>query len=335
MTTYALVIVALLLFTPAGVSAMAAPRPPDPVAPENLPALSADAVVVVRDLELEVHCRTRRQAMRCRVRMRFEAYAPAGAVLDLPVAAEWRVNDLAVSGAVEIPPGRAVEVHMARRFVVRERRGQGLYLIAEPMFVRHALFGEFHHTSRGSGSEGMLLFRGSQWQLEGSATVHAARSRRAQIHVNDMPMPESVSARLSAMPRHIRLVLEAPRPTPRVLRRGGPVFMLGTGRDGLRARAGYEAGLGQFGFLQFLVESDFKRALGAAVMLEAALPSPLYLIPSLSAGIGLRVEARDDPHVALRFALGAGVVGMQLVASLDWAPHRRRVEPALLGRISF
>ena len=92
----------------------------------------------------------------------------------------------------------------------------------------------------------------------------------------------------------------------------------------------------QKSFLQGLVETDFRESVALVLMLEAALISPLYIIPSLSAGAGFRVETRAGPQVALRFALGANLgMGMGLQATLDWDVRGRRATTALAGRLGF
>lgn len=332
----------MTLVVPRGVRARA--DTPHEAAPPP-PGMTVQGEVDVEDARVRVRCRTARQRSRCVVTLSFVVHAREAAHVTLPAVAGGRVQ---VDGD-ECGPPRQCVLPLAggerRRITVRTRRAlwetrsEGLYLVAEAAWTRHALLGEFQHIHRGSAAEHLALFEGPGWSLRGSFRVDAPPARRLTVSVDGQRMPGTVEAQLSALPSSLTIHLEAPRETPRWLRRGGPLFMLGTTMGSQRGfiwRAGYEAGFGRHGFLQGLVETDFRESVALVLMLEAALISPLYIIPSLSAGAGFRVETRAGPQVALRFALGANLgMGMGLQATLDWDVRGRRATTALAGRLGF
>ena len=334
------------LAVPAAVPSVTRARADFP--PEPAPPLGAISVVGEADLDevaLDTRCRTARHRARCVVTLTFVVRSNDGAGLTFPPihGARLDVDGHAFGdeggGALDLAPGEARRVRLRVRRTVWEDRSEGLYLVAEAAFARHAALGEFQHIRRSDGSIRVPLFEGPGLHLRGSVRVASRVGRRVTVETDAGVMPELVAAQLSALPRHLDVTLEGPRETPRWLRRGGPVFMLGStvgDQQRLVGRAGYEAGFGRHGFVQALVESDLQRSLALALVLEGALPAPLFLIPSLSAGAGLVVETRADPRVALRFSLGAMLgAGLGAQATLDWDPRGRRTTLALVGRLSF
>lgn len=332
----------MTLIVPRGVRARA--DTPHEAAPPP-PGMTVQGEVDVEDARVRVRCRTTRQRSRCVVTLSFVVHAREAAHVTLPAVVGGRVqvdgDECGPLGQCVLPlvGGERRRITVRTRRALRETRSEGLYLVAEAAWTRHALLGEFQHIHRGGAAEQLALFEGPGWNLRGSFRVDAPPARRLTVSLDGQRMPGTVEAQLSALPSTLTISLEAPRDTPRWLRRGGPLFMFGSTLGAQRAfvaRAGYEAGFGRHGFLQGVVETDFRDSLALVLMLEGALISPLYIIPSLSAGAGLRVETWARPHVALRFSLGANLgLGVGLQATLDWDVRGRGTTTALAGRLSF
>ncbi len=75
---------------------------------------------------------------------------------------------------------------------------------------------------------------------------------------------------------------------------GGPVVGIGPriGREELRVRLGYEVGIASFMVAAASVETNFDEYLTAAMTLDFATSSLMYVIPSLAVGVGAAAQLR-------------------------------------------
>jgi hypothetical protein len=131
--------------------------------------------------------------------------------------------------------------------------------------------------------------------------------------------------------------------TPPFLKNGGPVLGIGPriGREELRVKTGYDVGLSSFMVLGGSAETNFDRYITGAVVLDAATPSFVGVIPSLSAGAGVPVQFRhgEPTRVGARFQIGISwpLVGISL--PIDVYPTGNssgsHVEGAFMTQVSF
>lgn len=130
---------------------------------------------------------------------------------------------------------------------------------------------------------------------------------------------------------------------PRGLQHGGLLLGLGGNVDdsgGMRGRAAWAIAGPDWLFYSLGVDSDLKRDLVVAPLLEMTTPSIFYVIPSLGAGVGVPVRLRPQIDVGgrLQFTVQWPVLGF--VAWVDYYPERPWSDPgavqiSLLGQLAL
>jgi hypothetical protein len=106
--------------------------------------------------------------------------------------------------------------------------------------------------------------------------------------------------------------------------------------DSFRARLEYEAAWNRYFFPGLSLDLDGDTGFVVTPRLEVATPHLLYVIPSLSLGLGLPVALKGDADVGLRFLAGLGLASLGFVFSYDWFPSAERADAmSFLARISL
>lgn len=124
---------------------------------------------------------------------------------------------------------------------------------------------------------------------------------------------------------------------------GGPTAALGLrfGREELRARFGWEVGLGRTFVLGASAETNFDAYVTPAALLEAATPSFAFVVPSLALGLGVPVQIRRDTatRVGVRTQITLSWPFVSFLFPIDVYPAESssgsRVEGSFLGQVSF
>lgn len=316
--------------------ASAAPRPDRERPGAEPPRLILSGHPQVEQANLRVRCDGIRRRARCRVELSFELVAAGRATLEseLSVGDRLEVDGEPSRGPVQVGRGRRIRVRLRMRRTLRWTQRNRRYLVAEPMLVRHALLGQAQDVVReGDHAPGPTL--AGDYVLRGGVRVRSHVAGRVRVQLDGVPLPRRAAFLRATWPR-VSLVLPDAPPTPRFVRHGGPVLGLGANTDGLLFRLGYELGIGEWLFVQAGVETDFRTRSVTVVTLEAALPSPLYLVPSLSAGAGVAVRGGDRRAAALRLMVGASMMmGAGVNAIVDLYPRSKAVEIRLMGRLSL
>lgn len=282
-----------------------------------------------RNAAVVVACTSRRGgegAVECSVRANMEiraneagvrlCVAPCqGATLPYPHVA---VDGEVLRGPRELAEGERVAVEVRLEVSLSVERGWDAVVSQAPIGLRHPLLGQSWLLYRSADRVEVQPISGTQLELEGSARVQRPRSSRVRVDVEE---ETGVSVQVELHPPFTG-------PPPGALAHGGPVVTLG-GRLGLDDRSAvglfgiaYELGLLDYLVVSAAVETDFVDHMSEALVIEVATPGVFFLVPSLSAGVGVvaRQLGVQGADAGPRLRVGATFYAAGFVADFDyWA----------------
>lgn len=327
----ALAVVMLCVLAPSLAEARAASPPPAPEAP--FPIVSIEGDVVVREGELRLQCGSFdlieiEATCRITARLRIEARGEASLVVEPHDARD----ELRIEGTRgvrrRLPAGRSAEVLLAstRTLSVGPDVEESPYVVSAA-FARHPLAGE--HQAMGT-HEDRLTFAPLGVPLAGTLRIDV-RGRGPVAVFADGRALEDVTIRGDGTMPSITLVLSRDRGHEGLLANGGPVVLAGSTlqlwneREHVSIAIGYELSLAELLFVSVAVGTDL-RSVSESLVLEIASPEPLYIVPSISAGVG--VVAREATSaaesgrldLAVRGRIGAQWPFVGLCLDLDYWP---------------
>jgi len=221
-------------------------------------------------------------------------------------------------GATDFPPG----------WVLEPAEGRHPFLHGEPM-TRPVHEVILHGPMPGIPADVIALRHPAGWESAGPRSARRVPAGGA----DDVPARAETTA-----------ILELSPPGP-VLRHGGPVFGLGAvmgshEASGLRLRAGYEVAVAEE-WLLAAISADFDpsgRLIFAATG-EAATAHLLFVVPSVSLGVGLPVQVLPRAAVGVRAVATVHLPLIGFVTTVDVFPglasEAGRVQVTLMGRLSL
>lgn len=293
------------------------------------PELAIVGRAVVRDIEVRVVCEgfgDEQNAVQCRVTTRAELEAEGDGVRLCPGSCGAPVfyrQHVVVDGELlrgerTLSRGERVQVATEVQVPLSVERGLEGLLTQPALGVRHPALGESwlsHHSSR---TVRIRPFGGAQLEARGPARVELSAPPRVRARTTTPGVPQ------------VEVQLRPPHggPPSGPLAHGGPVVTLG-GRmplaDGVGINfllgVGYELGLFEHLIVSAWFETDFD-SISEAIVIEAAAPGLIIIVPSLSAGVGVvaRQLGVQSADAGLRLRLGASFYFAGFVADFDyWA----------------
>ncbi|MCB9593126.1 MAG: hypothetical protein H6719_10370 [Sandaracinaceae bacterium] len=354
-----------LLAVPAPCAASASPGPPPD---ERLAGLEVIGEAVVRDLALQVHCDATNlidDTARCALRARFSLEAigevsihagpraprPDGETSLRAMGQLVRVGEVRVDGEVlgeeprGLEPGARVEVEIE----ADRELGRGVEYVGEapwivmPMVGRHPLFGQSEGMRRGGDGIGGVLVDGARVRFEGELGVEVEAP--GFLHVRVAGHEVDGSRTLDASRPTLSLGIEARPDADPVVQLGGPVVALGaTGpfpgspddEPRFHLSVGYELGLFEWVLVSAAFETDFD-SIAEALVVEAATPQLMVIVPSISGGVGVvaRQLGDRDADAALRLRAGVHLFGVGVRADYDYWPTTGDWTVTIAARISL
>jgi hypothetical protein len=294
--------------------AHAVPAPPtiDSLWTDQPTALEVDALDVTIDCVAEGDYR-----LGCKVSATYTIVNPT----EQPVTAElhlpaWATDAITVDGsAVDVDYGERYRLTAApgatHTIVTRHdvhiwpHRGS-MFLVFEPLVVRHAKFGD--HSGPGYvPSLGLPSASERSWARAGRATYTARYPSSWSTLVGWTHADEPgtrVATRTGDAGTEMWFGPYKPTKTWQFLN-GGPYAEIGgTFGVGVRGRIGYEVGVRPWLLGSMSLGTDFDEELTITPVIEAATPSAMVL-PSLGLGVGAPIRVRPDSAVGLRIQLVA------------------------------
>lgn len=216
------------------------------------------------------------------------------------------------------------------------------FWVLSPVRGRHLLLGDGGDVRREGSNAFGELFSGEQVTFVGELTTDVAAPDAVAVNLGGQPL-DGVSR--TSPPHHGLLLAAIPEPEgePSPIQHGGPVLALGTrlnlsDEDDSRflLRGAYELAVaGHFiGSVSF--ETDFD-SIYESLVLEAASPEILVIIPSFAAGVGVvaRQLGNRDADAALRLRLGVNFIAIGVTADFDYWPAIGAWTSMIVGRISL
>lgn len=321
---------------------------------EQLPQIVVEGSAVARNAEISIRC-TRHDdvSTQCRVTLRADLQAgESGARLcggscesPIPTALGFRI---AVDGELQtriasISPGRLVTVEISYDTELSVARGWGTLVSQPALGLRHLLLGESWLWYASAAAVDVPAPLAPGLALEGGmVTVEVTSPERIRVRVDGAPLHTN-RAQLAQLPR-VRVSLLPPHggQPEGPLANGGPAVVLGgriqPGAPGARflLGVGYELGLFEYIVLAAWFETDFE-SISEALLVEVALPSAIFVVPSLSVGIGIVGSELGPQHseAALRIRLGAATWAVGFVADLDYHPAYGAWTAMMAGRVGL
>lgn len=352
-------VLTLLLCARASAAAMApAPMPiPLPSVRIDGPAQIDERRVQVRCLELAI------DSYACDVEVGFRLTTTEPTSLHLLGDASWVVRGAglepssdrdvelsAMGGGMDPVTGEPTEgASRIVEVVVRFRRALSVRTVSRedfwvlvPLRGRHLLLGDGGDVHREGGDAYGELISGSQVVFSGelSADVQGPDAVAVNIAGHTIDGRARVPAPHSGL---LIAVIPEPEEEPSVIQHGGPVLAAGV-RLGLNEeddgrfllRAAYELALeGHFiGSVSF--ETDFE-SIYESIVIEAASPELLIIVPSLSAGVGLvaRQLGNRDANAGLRLRVGMNFIAIGVTCDFDYWPTTGHWTGMVVGRVSL
>jgi len=141
----------------------------------------------------------------------------------------------------------------------------------------------------------------------------------------------------------ILAAIPEPEGEPSVIQHGGPVLALGTRLDlsdeddrRFLFRGAYELAVASYFIGSVSFESDFD-SIYESVVIEAASPELLIVLPSLSAGVGFvaRQLGNRDADAGLRLRTGINFIAVGVTMDFDYWPTIGDWTAVIAGRISL
>jgi hypothetical protein len=291
------------------------------------------------DVEARIRCRDdHRDGERCEIAVRFRlsSFRVDGTLVGSPVEAseddapddQLSVDGARALGAFEVAPRqtRSIELRAVRHL----RAEGGSAFLIDALSARHVAVAR---PRRSAALELRLVI--PEASHDGSAvavSIDAPEgwSTYAEAGATRVDGPGAITVPPAEIVR-VQLRHDEPEWS---LRNGGPVLGLGGTLDGrFLLHIGYELGLGDFLVGGLTIGTDVREQLDLALVIEGALPM-LFVLPSLSVGLGLVVRALPDPRAGMRIELGATLAPIGFVAKLDHWPGDGAWDAALFARIS-
>ena len=234
-----------------------------------------------------------------------EALSPGHRII---CAAE--VDDRTLIAPRELSAGERAHVRVELQGLSRRPPRPGVVAPLAPITLRHPLLAERHRRDRENPPiEAIVVL-----PVRGPGLSNTRARLETDAERMSLEEVDGDSAVRFAGPDRER------RATDIALAHGGPVLMVGADTRGLaRFAAGYEADVYEYLVLSLFGEVT-ESSVSQALLLEAALPGMLIVLPSLSAGIGIVVRESFDGAVdgALRIRLAVQSYSLGLVGDIDY-----------------
>jgi hypothetical protein len=348
----------LLTLGPSG-RALAAARPPEPIA-VPLPSVLVEGAAQIDERRVHVACREIGvDAFTCNVEVRFRLVTSEPVRLRRIGDATWTVRgerfELASEDELDLPYRDApqdesgsdgpqiveVTLRFERSVSIGEVDREDFWVLA-PLRGRHLLLGDGGNVQREGGTVYGELIAGSAITFAGNIGVYAEGPDAVSVNIGGHPVhgPAELTAAHSAL---ILAAVPEPASEPSVVQHGGPVLAAGTRLDlsdeddsRFLLRGAYELAVeGHFiGSISF--ETDFE-SIYESLVIEAASPEILVLLPSLSAGVGFvaRQLGNRDADAALRLRVGMNFIAVGVTCDFDYWPSIGDWTGMVVGRISI
>lgn len=235
-------------------------------------------------------------------------------------------------------PGMSVTVRIDHSFDLSTSTSIEDDFVMRPNVSRHLVMGESGGLRRHDARFDAPLVAGRGLAVDSEIELRA-----------EPPTHVSVDASVGApgSPRlRVAIALAAPDYDEGIFQNGGVVLELGARAPRWEAdtedffvAVGYEVALYEYFYVRAMVETDFT-SLYQSLLLEAASPHLLFLIPSLNVGLGAVLAERADGRVegALRVRVGAQILPFFVVglgASFDYWPAADEWSATLAARVSI
>lgn len=297
--------------------------------------LEVEGAATVSDARVEVACEDRAEAwVRCTVtlrgtltagddgaRLRWPSFEPRVGVTIAPGPSSAIDSD----STRDLSPSERIALDHQLTVDLDTRRGWEGLMVHPALGVRHPLLGESWLQHHRTLELELGLVRGATLAAPPEAEVR--NTSRAAVSIG-----ADGAVSITLRPPH-------GGPPEGALANGGPVVTVGGEPTSGRAFAsvGYEVGLLDLLILSAWFESDFV-SVSQAVIAEVAAPgAALFIVPSLSAGLGFvaRELGDDDPRFGLRIRLSASSYALGFVVDFDYLPSASEWRVALAARLGL
>ncbi|RLB60919.1 MAG: hypothetical protein DRI90_12605 [Deltaproteobacteria bacterium] len=220
-----------------------------------------------------------------------------------------------------------VEIRSQRKLTVRPYQGSALRILFPPSELRHLLLGQYESLRFSDNTIHVPLLKAGHVAFDGPIRVRvtAPISVTVQVGSQEVRGDAEVVAGLETIELSIAAPAEIPPPT---IAHGGPVLAAGAraplgaaNEERFLLRGAYEMAAFDYTFAAISFESDFESIMQSLVI-EAATPGVLYVIPSFTAGVGFvaRQLGPRDADAALRLRLGGNYQVIGGGMDLDYWP---------------
>lgn len=349
----ALLLIALA-FAPSVAHASAAP-PPTIHLRDAVPSIAAEGDLQVTSGDITIACGGFEFVdawVTCSIDATLHLHTDAGAVLtrapssDVAASIETsRVEEHAIVIPDEHPEDRvllggrpfvgtaALAPGMSRTLVIHATRNlhgafhANDYLVFSPALTRHPLLSESHTFDYDGDTLQVALLHGSV-RMTGPVQLDARHASGVDIQLG-----ETRVADVRALPREtgdiaFSIALERDRDYQGPIANGGLALLVGTrmnldldGEERALVSFGYEVLIEEFLFASLALATDFD-ALFESLVFEVATPNILFLLPSISAGLGVvaRQLGERSADAALRLRVGASWPMIGATVDVDYWP---------------
>ena len=352
-----LVLFALALMSPAIVQASAAP-PPVVHARDPMPTIAVEGDLQVTRGEITVSCglvefvdawatcsieATLRLSTDGGARLTREPLAMEPPPEAVEAASEMREHvavivdahpdDVVLLGGRPFTGTLALGPGMSRTLVIRATRelhgafDSNDYLVFSAPVTRHPLLSESHAFAYSNDAWGVELLRGD-FAVTGPVRLDARNTTGLEVKLGERRVNDVCTLPLGREPIALSVALHRDRDHEGPVANGG-LALLGATRENLDREEGeralvaveYAVVLHDFVFASASIATDFDSVFESLV-LEVATPDLIFLIPSLSAGLGVVVRELDDRNadaaLRARFIATWPMLGLQI--DLDYWP---------------
>jgi hypothetical protein len=231
------------------------------------------------------------------------------------------------TGTLALAPG------MSRTLVIRATRDlhgafdSNDYLVFSAPVTRHPLLSESHAFAYSNDAWNVALLRGD-FAVTGPVRLDARNTTGLEVKLGERRVNDVCTLPLGREPIALSVALRRDRDHEGPLANGG-LALLGATRENLDREEGeralvaveYAVVLHDFVFASASIATDFDSVFESLV-LEVATPDLIFLIPSLSAGLGVVVrelgDRTADAALRARFIATWPMLGMQI--DLDYWP---------------
>lgn len=252
------------------------------------------------------------------------------------------IDGMPLAGAHTIGEGQERElfVRVDRSLSASPHVEESPYVLSAA-FTRHPLLGE--HRSMGTASAGATIEILPGAHLGGTLHLDARSRGVVEVRLGERVVDSTFDTQDVGALETITLHLERDRTHEGSLANGGLFATLGVAmslteaREQLTAALGWELVLESAFFVSLALGTDGS-AITESLIVEIASPSPLFIVPSFGAGVGVVARQLGDraPDAALRLRLSAQTpLFLGVVCDLDYWPSIAEATLTVAARLSL